>query len=132
MRCYCDGWSVWLWVEKPNLRSSGHLPPSAHGVRLRVRVPEESVFLSGFGAWYSVLNRFIVTLSDAEDAAWDRRLEARLGTTFVPYERLPADLQAEAHATWERIFDLGLLAAHDYFDCAALLGVTKIRGYARA
>ena len=64
---------IWVWYQyrdaahpRPDLRHRAHLPPGTAGVRLECEVAEESVLLSDFDLWHSVLNERYLARSDAE------------------------------------------------------------------
>lgn len=93
---------VWAWhsydpprKRKPDLRSSRYLTiPGTRAVRLVVEAPDHMVLLSGYDVWHSVLNKWHLSLSEAEADRVDH-LEARGRLTRQAIE-----------SSWERIFDL--------------------------
>ncbi len=102
---------VWAWYRpKPDLRRSGHLERGVPGIRLELLVSADRVLLSDFDAWHCVLNRWYLALTEEERARW----ESRLPRGYRPGDRLPLELEREMEASWERIFDLELLAASEW------------------
>lgn len=100
--CYQGGALWWAWRQydarhpKPDLRNRRlhDFPAGAYGVRLTLEVPDDEVLLSDCDLWAGmVLNDRPVTLSQAEDDAWDT---------------LPREQQTRAarEQTWTRIFEL--------------------------
>jgi hypothetical protein len=104
----CSGrFPLWAWYKpRPDLRRSGHLERGTPGVRLELLVPASRVLLSDFDAWHCVLNRWHLSLTEEEDARW----ESRLPKGYRPGSELPPELERELRASWERIFDLELVA----------------------
>ena len=93
---------VWAWhsylgarKRRPDLRSSGHLPRGATGVRIEFDAPEGLVLLSDFDMWHCALNNWYLALSDSED----RRVEA-----LKQKDKLPQQMIVRS---WERMFALG-------------------------
>lgn len=86
---YSGGYPVWLWhVPKPDLRSSGHLPRGARGIRIELEMPRARILLMDFQAWHCTLMGQFLELSAREDREWKRRAVRR---------------------SWERVFDLPAL-----------------------
>lgn len=103
---YAGSFPVWFWHSpKPDLRHGGHLAAGEHGVRIELELPRERVLLFDFQSWHCVLNRWHLSLSERESKEWDRRTKG-LDQYRAP---LPAPLEAELQATWERTFDLSRL-----------------------
>lgn len=104
--CCTGRFPVWFWYSpKPDLRHGGHLPAGKRGVRIELELPRERVLLFDFQSWHCVLNRWHLSLSWRESREWDRRSKE-----FDQYRApLPAQLEAELQATWERVFDLNRL-----------------------
>jgi hypothetical protein len=82
------------------------LPPATRGVRLTLSMGPERLLLSDFEAWHCVLNGWFLSLDDEEDAAGNARLP--IGPSDLG--ALQPALNAEMHRSWERIFDLPLIA----------------------
>jgi hypothetical protein len=103
---YTGRFPVWFWHSpKPDLRHRGHLPSGKGGVRIELELPRERVLLLDFQSWHCVLNRWHLSLSERESRKWDRKTEG-LDQCRAP---LPAPIEAELQATWERVFDLDRL-----------------------
>lgn len=47
---------IWLWIKKPDMRSTGHFESYTKCVRLKLDVPDDDVLISDFLDWHSVLN----------------------------------------------------------------------------
>jgi hypothetical protein len=75
------------------------------GGRINLELPRDRVLLVDFRSWHCVLNRWRLSLSEREGRDWDRRTKG-LDLHRAP---LPAPLEAELQATWERVFDLDRL-----------------------
>ena len=127
----------WGWVNRPDLRRSGHLPPGTKGVRLELEVPDAEVLLSDFDAWHCVLNRSYLALTEEEDEAWEARFRSAVPD---PYAWPPPEpWYSEILASWERIFDLHALAATDWrggerhlqatFECLRLADVRRVKPF---
>ena len=103
---YSGGYPVWLWyVPKPDLRSSGHLPRGASGVRIELEIPRSRILLMDFQAWHCVLMGQYLALSSPEDREWGKR---------------------EVRHSWERIFDLPALnRSHLWRPVRQIQGVTE-------
>lgn len=48
---------IWAWTEKPDLRSSAHLPKGTQGVKIELELVEKDVLLMDFDQWNYLLNR---------------------------------------------------------------------------
>lgn len=111
---YSGRYPWWGWASPcPDLRQSGHLPRGTRGVRLELALAPVEVLLSDFDAWHVVLNHGYLALSENEEEEWDQRFE-----TAVP-NRLawppPEPWYADILDSWERIFQLEVLTASDYW-----------------
>jgi hypothetical protein len=103
---YGGGFPIWFWYSpKPDLRESGCLDRGDRGLRIELELPRENVLLSDFQTWHCVLNRWHLSRSWRESREWDRKVK---GYDQFRSE-LPASLEAELQATWERVFDLDLV-----------------------
>ena len=69
---------IWVWCQwrgvsrrKPDLRSRGHLPTGATGVRIELELDEERVLCSDFQLWHYALNGWYLpeSLADERDFA---------------------------------------------------------------
>lgn len=98
------GWYHWEGKErpKPDLRSSGHLPKGATGVRIEFEIPENRVILSDFDAWHFVLNRWFLCLCEKEDKDFTEELERAGIPQRWPY---PEPFRSRIINSWQCIFD---------------------------
>lgn len=104
----------WGWHSpRPDLRRSGHLPRGSRGVRLELELDPHEVLLSDFDAWHAVLNQGYLALSEEEDEAWYRQFEAAVPERWA--WPLPEPWRSAILFSWERIFDLKVLAASEYW-----------------
>lgn len=105
---YRDNYPVWAWAQpKPDLRRPWHLRTGTLGVRIEFAADPDQVLLSHFDAWHAVLNDWYLSTSEADD---DRHWQALQDNKNNPAElRI---LRAELEASWERVFDLELLASN--------------------
>lgn len=101
---------VFLWTQKPDLRSSGHLNRGEEGVLIEVDLPKSKVLLSNFMAWHCVLNDIKAELHEDE--------------------------KIDKFKSWERIFDLELCSNEksSYFayddkvqGCTAKISIKNIK-----
>ena len=104
-RCPWWGWYRWEGVARPrpDLRSGGHLLCGTRGVRIELDIARSHVLLSDFDAWHAVLNRWFLSLSEAEDEAFEQELAASGTRTTWPY---PQPYHTRIVESWDRIFDL--------------------------
>ncbi|GKU78758.1 DUF3841 domain-containing protein [Paenibacillus sp. L3-i20] len=80
---------VWLWIEKPDMRSTGHFSSFTRCVRLKLDLEEDHVLLSDFDDWHMVLNNSFNADNEIEyDDFYNNKL----------------DITKEQ--SWERIFEL--------------------------
>lgn len=86
---YVGEYPIWLWVDRPDLRESGHLGKGEEGVLLKVEIDEKDVLLSHFQAWHILLNQSYLELEINEDE--------------------PEYNKDEIEKSWEMIFDLDIL-----------------------
>jgi len=101
---------LWGWYRcegkkypKPDLRSSGHLPKGANGVRIEFEIPENKALISDFDAWHFVLNRWFMSLCEQEDKDFTEELERAGIPQRWPY---PEPFSSRIINSWQRIFDL--------------------------
>jgi len=102
---------VWAWTRRPDLRYSAHGQKGETLYLLELDVPDDEILVSNFGAWHCVLNPCFVTMNDAEfHKMWD---------DDSPYS------DQEIEESWQRIFDLELVAGPDNYgdDCQATFPV---------
>lgn len=105
---------IWAWFQydsarrpRPDLRRSGHLPSGTPGFLVEFEAPTGSYLLSDFEGWHSVLNRWYLAASDADDDRFHLERERRgLSRLDELHDDLPDDLHRERERSWERIFDL--------------------------
>jgi len=86
---YKGEYPVWLWVKKPDMRSSGHFAGNTKCVRLTLELNREDILKSDFDDWHSVLNNSICATNEQE---YDDFYAGKLSKT--------------KEETWERIFDI--------------------------
>lgn len=80
---------VWLWIRKPDMRSSGHFESNTKCIRLSIELDERDVLVSDFDGWHFVLN-------DSFNADCEKE-----------YDNFYAGkLSISKEESWERIFDL--------------------------
>ncbi|GHO80287.1 hypothetical protein KSD_80580 [Ktedonobacter sp. SOSP1-85] len=104
---------LWAWFQwrdvthrKPDLRSSGHLAPGTKGVRLACEIPDDQMLLSDFLLWHHALNYGYLSLSQAEEEAFEAELAAD-GLTYMPLGPLSDPVfHQRILESWQRIFDL--------------------------
>ena len=87
---------VWCFVKRPDLRTERWQwgPKGRYGL-MEIEVPDARVLVSEFDEWHAVLNRWLISFTQDEDAALQQtadRLCGRERSAF--YEK-----------NWERIFD---------------------------
>jgi len=97
---------LWFWLEKPDMRKTCWSEGGLGVIRLEVEVPEERVLVSDFLLWHTPLNGGYLGTSEADDDAFYREAERRLGRKHarVGDEDFPEDLKKRVLASWERIF----------------------------
>ncbi|MBO0783693.1 MAG: DUF3841 domain-containing protein [Ktedonobacteraceae bacterium] len=113
---------LWAWSQwrdaahrKPDLRSSGHLAPGTRGVRLACEIADDQILLSDFMLWHHALNYWYLSLSQAEDEAFEAEL-ALCGLTRTPSGPLSHPVfHQRVLDSWQRIFDLELVGDPDWF-----------------
>lgn len=108
-----DIYPLWAWSQwrdaihrKPDLRSFGHLAPGTRGVRLACEIPDEQILLSDFLLWHHALNYGYLSLSQAEEEAFETEL-ALCGLTHMPSGPLSDPVfHQRILDSWQRIFEL--------------------------
>lgn len=85
---YNDEYPIWLWLKKPDMRSTGHMGSYTKCVRLTIELEDENVLLSDFDDWHSVLNDGFCADNERE---YDDYYLGQLNLT--------------KEESWERIFD---------------------------
>ncbi|ARR10697.1 hypothetical protein AR543_p0089 (plasmid) [Paenibacillus bovis] len=80
---------IWLWLQKPDMRSTGHAESGSKIVRLTVQLDPRSVLVSDCWDWEIVLNNGFNADTEAESQAFDA-----------------GELQLTKEQSWERIFEL--------------------------
>lgn len=86
---YNGEYPIWLWVKKPDMRSTGHFVGGTKCVRLTLDLDEEDVLISDFERWHIVLNDSYCSDNEQEDNDFYN-----------------GNLQISKEQSWERIFDL--------------------------
>ncbi|KYG92026.1 MULTISPECIES: DUF3841 domain-containing protein [Metasolibacillus] len=105
---YNNEYPIWLWIDRPDLRKSGHLEAGEKGILLKIDIEDNRVLLSDFQAWHFVLNKSYFDLENIENDNSDYT-------------------QFELEKSWELIFDIDYLARHPNWgekECT-LQGVTN-------
>jgi Domain of unknown function (DUF3841) len=102
----------WAWFRpKPDLRSPRSFPagePGTRCVRLGLALRNEDVLLFSDEAWLWMLNGCYIPVSEGDDAAWHAAVPNPTGSTSP--QALPPGCRDRLVKSWERIFDLPLLA----------------------
>lgn len=86
---YNGEYPIWLWIKKPDMRSTGHFVSNTMCVRLTIDLGDEDVLVSDFDDWHSVLNDGFCADNERE---YD---DYYLGK-----------LKMSKEESWERIFEL--------------------------
>lgn len=47
---------IWIWIKKPDMRSSSHFNSGTRCVRLTVEIQDDEILISDFIEWHIVLN----------------------------------------------------------------------------
>jgi hypothetical protein len=101
-------WSQWNGAKcrKPDLRSSGYLPPGDRGVRIEFEISDRLVLLSDFDLWHYALNCWYLPESQQDDEEFKSELSRR-GMSFYKEKPLrDAELHKRIPESWIRIFDM--------------------------
>lgn len=109
---------IWAWHQpKPDLRHTGLLYTGTPGVRIELEVPDDRVLLSDFDGWHFRLSRHYLPTSRKDGEAFDRRWGDELVKVMgdrrfrdLKVSETDAILLDEREASWERMFDLPLMA----------------------
>jgi len=86
---YIGEYPIWLWVKKPDMRSSAHFIGGTKCVRLTLEIDDNDVLISDFDRWHLVLNNGFCSDNEQEDENFDN-----------------GKLNITKEESWERIFDL--------------------------
>lgn len=86
---YSGEYPIWLWIKKPDMRSTSHFGSYTKCVRLTVELDEKDVLISDFEDWHIVLN-------DGFNADDEREYE----------DFYAGNLKVTKEQSWERIFEL--------------------------
>jgi hypothetical protein len=116
-----DRYPLWAWSQwkdathrKPDLRSSGHLASGVRGVRLACEIPNDQILLSDFQRWHLALNYSYLSLSQAEEEAFETEL-ALCGLAYMRSGPLSDPVfHQRVLDSWQRIFDLELVGDPDW------------------
>jgi hypothetical protein len=79
---------VWLWVKKPDMRSTSHFKGGTKCVRLTIELDEKDVLLSDFDKWHLVIDGEFCSDNEQEDNDFEN-----------------GKLNISKEGSWERIFD---------------------------
>lgn len=80
---------VWLWLKKPDMRSTGHAEPGSKIVRLSVQLDPGNVLVSDCWDWETVLNNGFNADTKAEWEAF-----------------YAGELELTKEQSWERMFEM--------------------------
>jgi len=104
---------LWAWARwsperaRPDLRALRSPGGVERYARLEIDIPDEHLLLSDFNAWHFVLNGWYLSDTEAEDAAFDKELNAAAVSWGWPY---PEPFRTKVLTSWLRIFDLDRFA----------------------
>jgi Domain of unknown function (DUF3841) len=85
---YQGEYPVWLWVKKPDMRSTGHFSGGTKCVRLKLELNDKDVLISDFEDWHFVLNNWFCSDNEEEDRNFEQGI-----------------LSISKEDSWQRIFD---------------------------
>ncbi|OAB34029.1 DUF3841 domain-containing protein [Paenibacillus glacialis] len=83
---------IWLWIKKPDMRSTSHFPSHTNCVRLTFELNNKHVLVSDFESWHMVLNDSFYANNEKEYDDFHSGL-----------------LNITKEESWKRIFDLSRL-----------------------
>ncbi|WP_289139194.1 DUF3841 domain-containing protein [uncultured Brevibacillus sp.] len=86
---YRGEYPIWLWIKKPDMRSTGHFEGGTKCVRLTLEIDPKNVLVSDFDDWHCVLNN---TFCADKEQEWEAHYEGNLEIT--------------KEESWHRIFDI--------------------------
>lgn len=106
---YKGEFPIWLWLDKPDMRSTANFKSGTKCVRLAIELDEQDVLVSDFEDWHCVLNNWFCSDNDDEDNAVEEGL-----------------LEITKEESWLRIFELNRMRDPDWHGTAKrkLQGVT--------
>ena len=102
---------IWAWHQydgihrqRPDLRSSGHLPTGTRGVRIAFTIPDNRALLSDFELWHYTLNFWYLASSESYAEAFAQRHQNPRHSWSNP----PTDhaINSAIKNSWHRMFDL--------------------------
>jgi hypothetical protein len=113
---------LWAWYQwrdaahpRPDLRASAHLPAGMKGVRIELEIEERCILLSDFQQWHLPLNYAYLSLTEAEDSAFEAEL-LRRGIHSEPRKPLSdPHVHASILNSWERIFEIDRVGDPDWW-----------------
>lgn len=113
---------LWAWYQwrsaahpRPDLRASAHLPFGMKGVRIALEIEERCILLSDFQAWHLPLSYGYLSLTEAEDNAFEAEL-LRRGIQWEPGKPLSdPDVHARILHSWQRIFEIDRVGDPDWW-----------------
>jgi len=115
---------LWAWRQydgavhaRPDLRSSGHLPRGAKGVRIEFEIDDDAVVLSDFEMWHFVLNGQYIADDKVDSDAFDASLAKKWRSLGCWNQDLPQRHRRRIEASWEKIFDLDRAWDEDWWGC---------------
>jgi hypothetical protein len=102
---YSGQYPVWAWQSpRPDLRWTMFREWARPAVLVEWAAPFESVLLSDFDLWHTVLNKTFLSPDGERHDAWDQRVLHETGRAGTWYDDLPTHLQAEVRQSWQQIF----------------------------
>lgn len=103
---------IWAWYQwqdsrkrKPDLRFGGVGNKAQKSVLLEIEKADNTVLLSDFELWHSVLNEWCITDNEQEDDLFNQAL-ARVGVEFCDKYAYPTELRQQMIESWQKIFDM--------------------------
>ncbi|WP_338586967.1 DUF3841 domain-containing protein [Paenibacillus sp. Y5S-9] len=86
---YKGEYPIWLWIKKPDMRSTAHFEGGTKCVRLTIDLKETDVLISDLDRWNLVLNNGFCSDNEHEEGEFNKGI-----------------LEMTKEESWERIFDL--------------------------
>jgi hypothetical protein len=112
---------LWAWYQwngadkrKPDLRSTGHLPPGTQGIRIELEIADNNILLSDFDAWYFPYCQSYLSRSEQENEAFEAEM---VSSGFTELRDIPFNnpmLLNKMLSSWEKVFDLDYIGSADW------------------
>lgn len=80
---------IWVWLKKPDMRTTGHFSGGTKCVRIKLELDKEKVLISDFDRWHTVLNDSFCSDNEVEDEDF-----------------YSGKLKITKEESWQRIFEL--------------------------